>query len=94
MVRSHDDVTVPLWREPAFRNTLWLAGAAALAAALGGPGAPAVAGRAAPLGGLVLPALLGAAYVGAVGEGWIPRLREAARFGLVAGLLPLLIGEA
>jgi len=94
MVRSHDDVTVPLWREPAFRNTLWLAGAAVLAAALAGPAAPAAAGTAAPLGGLVLPGLLGAAYVGAAGAGWFSRLREAALFGLVAGVLPLLIGEA
>jgi len=93
MAGSFHEVTVPLWREPAFRNTFWLAGAAALAAALVGPGLPGVGAAAAPLGGLVLPALLGAAYVGAVGAGPAPRLLHAVRFGVVAGVLPLVLGE-
>ena len=92
MVRSHDDVTVPLWREPAFRNTLWLAGAAALAAALAGPGAAGVAGRAAPLGGLVLPALLGAAYVGMIEMGvafvmWLSALKLSENTARVGNLI-------
>ena len=94
MALSYHDTTVPLWREPAFRTTLCLAGAAALGVAVGGPDLAGAASVIAPVGGLCLPALLGAAYVGSAGAGLAPRLVHAARFGLVAGVMPLLLGEA